>query len=426
MFLEEKMKRARTNIEKIAGVMLKGAILAGLLLCTTGVLFAGGGQASSGGAATVTVWKGSWWVDAVPKIQEAYKKVAPNVNLVIEVLPINGYFDKAAATILAGDGPDVLAIDATQMGQFFDKSLIRPLDDMLAGYDLSDFAGIINAGRYKGKLYALPFRTSSSIMFYNQTLFQEAGLPFPQDGWTWDDLLAVSRKLSKGDVYGYGIAASADDISNVFTTLTPVVYAFGGEYFNADQTRPTLDDPKTVQAIKWWSDLYLKEKVVPPGSINYTLTRDVQPLFIGGKIAIMIGGDQNVSELAKYPDLKYGFVVPPKGPSTTGGWSYTIPVTAKNPQGAIDYIKWFLLPENLGNLAVRIPARLKATQYGAWNSPIYQTVLKAAMDGRIPPGAPQWTEMQRIIIVELQNILQGAKTAEQGCADMQRQSLALF
>jgi multiple sugar transport system substrate-binding protein len=312
------------------------------------------------------------------------------------------------------------------MGQFYDKNLLRPLDDMLAGYDLSDFAGVINAGRYKGNLYALPFRTSSSIIYYNQSLFDQAGVPYPQEGWTWDDLLDICRKPSKGDVYGYGIAASADDISNVFTTLSPVVYAFGGDYFNAEQTRPTLDAPNTVKAIKWWSDLYLKEKVVPPGSINYTLTRDVQPLFIGEKIAIMIGGDQNVAELAKYPNLKYGFVVPPVGPSTTGGWAYTIPVTAKNPQAAIDYIKWFLQPENLGNLAVRIPARLSATQYGEWNTPMYQTILRAAANGRIPPGVPQWTEMQRIIIVELQNILQGAKTAEQGCADMQRQSLALF
>jgi multiple sugar transport system substrate-binding protein len=312
------------------------------------------------------------------------------------------------------------------MGQFYDKNLLRPLDDMLAGYDLSDFAGVIDAGKYKGKLYALPFRTSSSLMYYNKTLFDQAGVAYPKEGWTWDDLLDISRKLSKGDVYGYGIAASADDISNVFTTLTPIVYAFGGNYFNEEETRPTLDSPNTVKAIKWWSELYTKEKVVPPGSINYTLTRDVQPLFIGGKIAIMIGGDQNAAELSKYPDLNYGFVVPPKGPSGTGGWMYTIPVTAKNPQAAIDYIKWFLEPENLGNLAVRIPARLSATQYGEWNTPLYQTILKAAANGRIPPGAPQWTEMQRIIIVELQNILQGAKTPEQGCADMQRQSLALF
>jgi multiple sugar transport system substrate-binding protein len=48
------------------------------------------------------------------------------------------------------------------------------------------------------------------------------------------------------------------------------------------------------------------------------------------------------------------------------------------------------------------------------------------MAGRIPPTVGQWTEMQKIITVELQNILQGKKTADQGCADMQRQSLALF
>jgi multiple sugar transport system substrate-binding protein len=112
--------------------------------------------------------------------------------------------------------------------------------------------------------------------------------------------------------------------------------------------------------------------------------------------------------------------------STAGGWLYSIPVVAKNPKVAADYIKWFLQPENLGNLAVRIPGRLKATQYGIWNTPLYQTVLKSAVTGKMPPNVVQWTEMQRIIIVELQNILGGIKTAEQGCADMQRQSSLLF
>ena len=89
------------------------------------------------------------------------------------------------------------------------------------------------------------------------------------------------------------------------------------------------------------------------------------PLFIENKVGMMMGGDQNAVEFdTNYPDLKYGFCVPPKSPASSGGWMFTVPVTAKNPGAAFDFAKWFLQPEVLGELTIRIPARKGATEYG--------------------------------------------------------------
>ncbi|GHT70838.1 sugar ABC transporter substrate-binding protein [Spirochaetia bacterium] len=406
-------------------------LAAGIFFAGAGSLFAGGGQASGGSSdkpVNLTVWMGSWWADGVPKIVEAYKKAAPNVNLTIETLPINGYFDNAATTILGGGGPDLLAIDAYMMGTFFEKGLLRPWDDKIKNLDLDDFAGVKNAGIYQGKRYGIPYRASGSILYYNKTLFDKAGVSYPQEGWTWDDLRSIAQKLTvpSEQQYGYGIAAGQKDTGNVFEVLNPVVWAFGGDYLNKDQTQANLTDPNTIKAVRFWSDLYLKDKVVPPGSINYSITADVMPLFIGNKVAMLISGDQANSEFSKYPDLKFGFTVLPKGPTGTGGYMWTVPVTAKNPDAAFAFALWFLEPENLGNLTVRIPARVSATKYGAWNTPVYQTILKGALSGRLNPTIPQWAEMQKIITVELQNILQGAKTVEQAMEDANRQCNALL
>jgi multiple sugar transport system substrate-binding protein len=105
---------------------------------------------------------------------------------------------------------------------------------------------------------------------------------------------------------------------------------------------------------------------------------------------------------------------------------WTVPVSAKNSDAAFAFAKWFLQPEVLGSLTIRLPSRVSATQYGNWNRPVMQTVLKAALSGRLGPTVPQWPAMQQIIITELQNILQGSKTVEQGCNDMQRQCQALL
>ena len=132
------------------------AVLAGMMALS---LAACGGGTSSGSSAAdkesktqqgssaaaeeqqeLTIWMGSWWEDQIPVIVEAYKKEKPNVNLTIEALPVNGYVDKAVTTILGGGGPDILAVDVTQMGTLVDKNLLQPWDDQIKDMDLSDLS----------------------------------------------------------------------------------------------------------------------------------------------------------------------------------------------------------------------------------------------------------------------------------------------
>ena len=435
------MRLMKETLMRAGSAVMAGIMVLGLAGCqggtesggssaakNPGTEQAGSSQASSDAPQDLTIWMGSWWEDQIPAIVEAYKDVKPNVNLTIEVLPVNGYVDKAVTTILGGGGPDILAVDVTQMGTLVDKNLLLPWDDKIQDMDLSDFAAVIDGGKFDGTYYGLPYRTSSSIMYYNKTMFDEAGVAYPEEGWTYDDMLEIAKKLTiPGEQYGVGIAASNADPSNVFMTLSPIVWSYGADFLNEDQTECTLNTPEAMEAVRFFTGLYTTEKVTPEGVINYTMTKDIMPLFIENKVGMMMGGDQNAVEFdTNYPDLKYGFCVPPKSPASSGGWMFTVPVTAKNPDAAFDFAKWFLQPEVLGELTIRIPARKGATEYGIWNSPLYQTVLESAMVGRLNPTTPAWTDMQKIIIVELQNIMQGAKTVEQGCEDMTRQCNALL
>ncbi len=447
------MKQMKNKAAQIIGAALTGILMLNLAACgsqpgggasqtatetkaetkteskTEGTTQAGQTEAPNSEAPQdLTIWMGSWWEDQIPVIVETYKKENPNVNLTIEALPVDGYVDKAVTTILGGGGPDILAVDMSQMGTLIDKNLLSSWNESIGDMDLSDFAGIIDACKRGDMYYGLPYRTSASIMFYNKTMFDEAGVPYPEEGWTYEDMLEIARKLTiPGQQYGVGIAASNADPSNVFTCLTPIIWACGADYLNEDETECILNTPEAIEAVGYFTGLYTTEKVVPEGSINYTLTKDVMPLFIENKVAMMMGGDHNAVEFdTKYPDLDYGYCVPPKAPALAGGWCFTVPVTAKNPEAAYEFAKWFLQPGVLGELTIRIPAWLKATEYGVWNSPLYQTVLKSAMDGRLSPQTPVWTDMQKVIIVEIQNIMQGTKTVEQGCEDMTRQCNSLL
>ncbi len=82
------------------------------------------------------------------------------------------------------------------MGTLVDKNLLQPWDDQIKDMDLSDFAAVIEGGKFDGAYYGLPYRTSSSIMYYNKTMFDAAGVPYPQEGWTYDDMLEIAKKLT--------------------------------------------------------------------------------------------------------------------------------------------------------------------------------------------------------------------------------------
>ena len=51
----------------------------------------------------------------------------------------------------------------------------------------------------KGELYGLPYETHYGALFYNKDIFDKFAVPYPKDGMTWDDAIALARKVTKTD-----------------------------------------------------------------------------------------------------------------------------------------------------------------------------------------------------------------------------------
>lgn len=82
-----------------------------------------------------------------------------------------------------------------------------------------------------GKLYALPFDTAASVIYYNKNLFDKFGVAYPKDDMTWDELYNMSVKLTRneGGVQYYGF------------TISP------NHYFLRNQLSLNFVDPQTQQ-----------------------------------------------------------------------------------------------------------------------------------------------------------------------------------
>ncbi|MDF2657648.1 MAG: extracellular solute-binding protein family 1 [Paenibacillus sp.] len=81
------------------------------------------------------------------------------------------------------------------------------------GIDLTRFEPTIIDGIRAmggGKMYMLPITNMRQVLFYNKGVFDKLGVPYPNNGMTWEEAFELSKKLtrSEGGVNYLGLSAS--------------------------------------------------------------------------------------------------------------------------------------------------------------------------------------------------------------------------
>jgi multiple sugar transport system substrate-binding protein len=400
-----------------------------LVLSLCGGLRTGPDISAAAARPTVTVWVGSWWERQVPLIMKGWAADHPEIALQIEPLPINGYLDKFITATLAGTPPDVIDLDATWVSTAAAKGLLQPLDSTATGLDVKDYVPSIWASsHYKEVLYALPNRASSLVFYYNKTVFDKAHVTYPTDGWTYADMLGIARRLTiPGEQYGVGVAADLSDPSNAMDLLASTIWAHGGDFLSRDGAKAMINSPKSVAGLTYWSELYTKYHVAPPGTPNFSTTRDLLPLFEANKVGLITSSSNVYDELTtKHPELQWGTVLSPNKVNRSGGWTMGVPVGAKSADAARVFLLWFAKPENMCKMMNRTPGRLSCYRAAPWDAPKLAIFAKALRDARSLPSVADWAGIQTVIITEAQKILVGQLAPQQAADAMARQIDAIL
>lgn len=398
------------------------------------VMCAGTVSAAEKEKEVVSVWIGSWWADEVPRIEAGFEEKYPDIDVQIECLPNNNWVDTAVTAIVGGNAPDVLALDTIMLGTPIGQNLLQPMDDFMEqyGWSTDDFSsGVMNASIVDGITYAIPYRTGPTALFYNKTLFDQAGLDYPTDAMDLETFRSDVEALTDAEngIYGFGIAADKADPANCMSSICMFIYSMGGSFLNEDNTASNMLSEETLAGLKYWCDLYT-DGLVPEGCISYGWARDLYPMAQNGQLAMIPVDPVTASDMEQYAQangFEYGLVTNPGGVDRVGGWHWTVPVGAKNVDGAYKFIDYFLTPEVISAQNIVQPAVKDAQNLGAWGDESYDVFWRDdAQCTATLPVIPQWTEIQNTIITELQNILQGAETVEEGAAVMDEKINAIL
>ncbi|MGI6543656.1 MAG: extracellular solute-binding protein [Limnochordia bacterium] len=156
-------------------------------------------------------------------------------------------------------------------------------------------------------LYALPHYAGTWAVWYNQDLFDQAGVPSPSNNWTWDDLTNISRKVTmrNGDeTLQWGVVAFLS-----LERVTAFIRQKGGRLFpEGDNSICSLNEPAAIGALDFLHGLIHKEQVMPPGG----LTSSIQ--IASGNAAIEFDGSWALNWLTAAEKWRFGLVEPPRGP----------------------------------------------------------------------------------------------------------------
>ncbi len=202
----------------------------------------------------------------------------------VQVIGWNEYWTLLASGASGGELPDVFWMHSNESQKYMQNDLLLDMTDYIANSEIIDLENypkdIIALYMDSDKNYAIPKDIDTIAIWYNKTMFDEAGVEYPEKGWTFDDLVEKAKALTKDDGSQYGIAIN---VTNNQAGYYNFIYANGGYVISDDKKSSGWADEKTLGGMNVIARL-LADGSMPPLETMAENAEDV--LFTSGKIAM--------------------------------------------------------------------------------------------------------------------------------------------
>jgi multiple sugar transport system substrate-binding protein len=256
----------------------------------------------------------------------AFERAHPGVRVVNE--PVSNqseYREKVITAIASGSPPDVLLLDGIDVPSFAQAGVLLDLAPFAGrvGIALDGFFPNVLAMFARGdSVLAFPKGFSPVVYYFNRALFDAARVPYPQDGWSFDDFLRTAKALTidrdgDGTPEQWGTA-----VDRRFHAWQAMLWSGGGDILTADGRAATgaLDAPATIGALEFLTALATTHGVAPRPNAFRAVSGNETRLFYSGRVALLPSGHwllPNVRPQLAQGTLSLGVVSFPTAPGST-------------------------------------------------------------------------------------------------------------
>lgn len=319
-------------------------------------------------------------------------------------------------TSIAGDvAPDIGTMGLTwgiefgAMGTMVDLAAEFPNEIETIREDT--FPSIWEATVYKSKIYGIPFDLTEHVLYYRTDIIRNP----PKTWGELTDLLVDLRGQGKGMIFDWG--------SMGWIGFSVFLWQAGGEFYNIEGTKSTLDSPEATQALQFFSDLY-RQYGVPKTKI--LLEQGMRT----GDFPIAISGNWKIIELELgAPELagKWSIAMLPAGPTEKrtafiGGRVIGVFKKSKYKKEAWEFIKFLSTADSQGKLFdaaqatkdTYLPPNIAAWAELDMKRTFKKVLIDQANDAKGPPAVLGWDSSTRFINEAIQRVvLRKADPAEE-------------
>jgi len=384
------------------------------------------GDKTTNAAEPVTITYGLWDSNQAvgfEKMAEEFMQANPDIKIEIQLNGWSDYWTALDAAATAGTLPDTFWMHSNNFYRYASNDMMMTLDNYIASSDKIDLGnypeGLVTLYNFNGKQYCIPKDFDTIGLWYNKTMFDEAGLAYPDETWTWDDLYEAAKKLTKPDGSQYGFLAALHNQEGLYN----FIYQNGGTVITPDK-KSGYDDPKTIEAMEYYVK-FVKEGLSP----QIFGDSERAPAMENGLCAMGFFGSWNLSGFAAsdYMSKNFDVTVLPASPSggrasIYNGLGYAIAPNTKNADAAWRWVEYLASKEGQlrqAELGIAISA-YKGTA-DAWvesnktfNIKFFIDMLDYAV---IRPYSNTTAAWEDKTYEALRGAFTGEKTVEQACRD---------
>ena len=408
-------------IRRLLALLLAGVTVCSLTACggsTSGNNNESADASAEDGTTQMSIaLRGGVYADVIKECLPAFEE-EHNVTIDVQELSEEDLHTSVALNATSAQGAyDLCMVDGSWMAEFTNAGVLANLSEL--GYELDD--DIIEATTsicyVDDNAYLAPYYGNVTVLMMNKANVEEAGYTVD----TVDSLADILDICQKAQASGKkGFIYRGDSQNNLVVDFLPILLSYGGWVVD-ENNQPTVNSEAFVNAMNYYMELIATGEAQVKDDLVASVDSGAATMGIAWPGWYTPTADSAADYIAlsgKATDDAQAY-----NANVYGIWCLGIPSNSQNKELAAELLTYLMDPEvQYGTVASGgVPCRYSSLQDEEVLAeyPQYEVVCQALESGVYRPVISQWTEFYTTLGSEMDNIINGAKTVEEGLNDAQ-------
>lgn len=288
----------------------------------------------------ITFWNGFTGSDGetLEKLVNEYNETNDkNIQVDMSIMPWDTLYQKLSTTLAVGEGPDIVAMATERIGTYAEPGAFVPVDDAYTeGYvDEETVPEVLKENlKYDDKYYGVPMNYATLLLYYNKTIFEEAGLDPESPPTTWDEVEQYAQQIvDNTDKYGFDMAVK--DTTPMWCIM---LWGNGGDYIK--DGKPVFNSEENVETISRWAENIRDKKFGP----EVLTGGEIDKLFESQKLGMYFCGPWATTGLEN-AGVDFGIAQVPAGPAGQVTQANAVGLymtsSSKQKEAVYDFFSWW-------------------------------------------------------------------------------------